>query len=290
MLLELMATLCFDPVCFDTNTQSIAAPRPIPAPFLKAGQLPFLIKLDGRWYPTVNRTPFITFGPLGVRAYAGSMTNCRRADGSAPPFQPPGFYYGPTLRALYGVTGRTKFIEADEGYVYLEVTTRHGDTVCDGETVPPIGGADLIFNATVPSTVPVTGPVTWTISGVNAGPDPATGVVVNAIISNVHSLVSASGSGWSCSSGGTASLVVSCERASAPLGALPSLTIVARHNNTGQVGFSCTARADQPDPQPLNTGAACSGVTSVGVPNPDDLFRDSFEAQTRVFSTGMEEQ
>src|SRR5206468_4174469 len=86
--------------------------------------------------------------------------------------------------------------------------------------VPP-SRADLSITKTGPTSVSASSTITYTLSVSNAGPDTASTVSVSDILPAGATLLSASGSGWSCSGATT----VTCTLPSLAVGAAPNIVI-----------------------------------------------------------------
>lgn len=114
--------------------------------------------------------------------------------------------------------------------------------------------ADLSVNKTVNNTNPTVGSeVTFTITASNIGPDPASGVIVNDILPNGYTLVSATPSigTWIAPNWNIGNLAVN---------ATATLTIVARVNATGSYANTATisGAATQFDPVTSNNTSTVS--------------------------------
>lgn len=108
--------------------------------------LVFYLKLDGRWYNVLNQDPSILFDGTGVRAPAGDLINCRRADGQAQVFSTFSFYYGPTFAPVYQVI-EVRYVQGSEpgGLYYIELVTAPRNIICDREIPDPTPASVLIY-------------------------------------------------------------------------------------------------------------------------------------------------
>lgn len=123
--------------------------EPIPAPLRKAGQLPeFFLRIDGFYYTIDLSQPAALFITLGtVAARVTSAQNCRRSDG-VPQVISAGWYafIGAGFEIVYEVEqveyrlGRTP-----SGRYVMDLRTKHGKLICDGQVDPGPSPDDLIF-------------------------------------------------------------------------------------------------------------------------------------------------
>ena len=95
-------------------------------------------------------------------------------------------------------------------------------------------------------------PITYTLSVSNAGPSTATSLSVSDVLPAGATLVSASGSGWSCS--GTAT--VTCTRASLAVGAAPAIAItIDAPASAGSAVNAASVSSAVDDPSSANNSA-----------------------------------
>ncbi len=101
--------------------------------------------------------------------------------------------------------------------------------------------------------------ITYTVGARNEGPSVATGVVVDDVLPNYLSLVSASGEGWTC----TTAIRCALDGSLAPGQSAEALTIVANILPTApsQVGNTATVSGNEPDPTPGNNSATDESST-----------------------------
>ncbi len=127
--------------------------------------------------------------------------------------------------------------------------------------------ADLsIAMGATPETVCGGLPITYTIDVANAGPSRAVSVSVVDTLPAGAVLVSAGGTGWSCS--GTA--VVTCTSAALDLGAAPTITIVANAPpGSGAIQNTATVGSTTSDVVGSNNTAQASTTVEAGVAVPE---------------------
>ena len=119
--------------------------------------------------------------------------------------------------------------------------------------------ANLGINKTVDNSTPNVGSnVTFTITVTNAGPDPATGVVVNDLLPSGYTFVSSTPSQGTYNSGTGVWNV-----GNIAIGGNATLTIIATVNATGSYTNTATVTGDQNDPNLTNN---TSSVTPTPVP------------------------
>jgi uncharacterized repeat protein (TIGR01451 family) len=123
---------------------------------------------------------------------------------------------------------------------------------------------DLSITETGPSgSVNASNQFAYTLSVSNAGPSTASAVSVSDSLPPGVTLVSASGSGWTCS--GTAT--VTCTRASLPVGAAPDIVInVTAPAQGGPISNSASVSSATSDPNTANNTSATVQVTVNGPP------------------------
>ena len=128
------------------------------------------------------------------------------------------------------------------------------------------GIADLSIDKTAPATATSGGQLTFTLAVSNAGPDPATGVVVQDILPAGVTFVSATPTQGSCS--GTTT--VTCNLGTINNGASASIALVV--NVTAAPGATivntATVDSNETDPSPANASdtATVSVAAAVGIP------------------------
>ncbi len=137
------------------------------------------------------------------------------------------------------------------------------NVVTDSDTLNPI--ADLQVTLTdSPDPVDEDANVTWTVATTNAGPSQATTLSVALPLPAGVTFVSATGTGWTCTLGGT---TVTCTRATLAPGAAPAITVVARVNVAGGT-LSTTATLTHASNEPTAADNTSTAVTTVeGVNN-----------------------
>ena len=144
------------------------------------------------------------------------------------------------------------------------------------QTTTVTGVADLAIALTeAPDPVTAGGTLTYTATVTDNGPSTASTVTVSDTLPAGSTFVSATGTGWSCTE---ASLVVTCTRAAAALGAEPPITIVATAPTAGgPITDSASVAALTPDPDTTNnatsidsnvTASSDLGVTVTASPDP----------------------
>lgn len=138
----------------------------------------------------------------------------------------------------------------------------------DTETTNVDGGVDLSITKTDnPDPVLAGNQLTYTLSVANAGPATATNLTVSDTLLSELTLVSASGTGWSCSDDAPASpTTVTCTLATLPVGAANPIVIVSTvdPSTTNGTALSNTATVtstnielnpgDESDTEPTNVG------------------------------------
>lgn len=127
-------------------------------------------------------------------------------------------------------------------------------------------GADMAMALVAsPASVPASGVVTYTATATNNGPNAAGTVSVALTLSPNLTYQSASGSGWSCSRSGQ---VVTCTRASAPLGALPAISVNAKASgaSTGTITSAATVSVGSgaTDYNPANDSTTANVTITTG--------------------------
>lgn len=123
---------------------------------------------------------------------------------------------------------------------------------------PPLPRADLVVSAQATVGSVLTGQtVTIQVASSNIGPDPATGVTLNGSFSAAFELLSASGNGWTCSTGGQQA---QCTRSAIIVGASQDLSIQARvrPGATGPANAEFSIASAVEDPVPGNNSAQVS--------------------------------
>lgn len=113
------------------------------------------VSLDGRWYATENRSPFLYIDGTGIFFPGARMQMCRRSDGQPLPFGVPAFYYGAFYYPVYQVAGFSmRPIPGQPGKRAVIVTTTPGNVICDWEVASPFpnllfangfDGSDVLF-------------------------------------------------------------------------------------------------------------------------------------------------
>jgi uncharacterized repeat protein (TIGR01451 family) len=122
--------------------------------------------------------------------------------------------------------------------------------------------ADLsVQQAPAPASPSIGDPLAFLIDVSNAGPNPASSVVVTDTLPEGAAYVSATGSGWSCA---TVARVVTCSRPTLAVGVAPTLTIATVAPLVrGPVANAVSVRSDLADPNPANDSSNL--VVSVGL-------------------------
>ena len=125
--------------------------------------------------------------------------------------------------------------------------------------------ADLsVTQSGAPASICTGQPITYTLQASNAGPSAAASVSVTDVLPAGAALVSASGTGWSCS--GTTS--VTCTRDALAVGAAPAITVaITAPTSAGTATNSVSITATTNDPSAANNSAAAS-TTVNAVPAP----------------------
>src|SRR5712691_10605044 len=123
--------------------------------------------------------------------------------------------------------------------------------------------ANLSITKTGPASVNASNQFAYTLSVSNAGPSTASAVSVSDSLPPGVTLVSTSGSGWSCS--GTAT--VTCTLASLAVGAAPTIVItVTAPAQGGQISNCASVSSATPDPNTANSTSAAVQTTVNGPP------------------------
>src|SRR5206468_2473171 len=125
--------------------------------------------------------------------------------------------------------------------------------------VPP-SRADLSITKTGPTSVSASSTITYTLSVSNAGPDTASTVSVSDVLPPGVTLISASGSGWSCGGSST----VTCILPSLASGAASSIGISVRAPVEGTTLLnSASVSSTTGDPNTANNTSATVQTTVV---------------------------
>jgi uncharacterized repeat protein (TIGR01451 family) len=123
--------------------------------------------------------------------------------------------------------------------------------------------ADLSITKSGPASVNVTSQIGYTLTVSNAGPSTASAVSVSDALPTGTTLVSASGTGWSC--GG--STTVSCTRASLAVGSAPSIVILVTAPAEGTtLSNSASVSSTTSDPNTANNTSATVQTVVKGPP------------------------
>ena len=160
---------------------------------------------------------------------------------------------------------------ADAGAIVntAAVSSSTNDPIAANNTVATTSNvfarADLsIGQSGAPAAICTDQPISYTLTVSNAGPSTATTVSVTDALPTGASLVSASGSGWTC--GGTST--VTCTRPALPVGAAPPITImIGAPGTAGTAVNGASVSSATNDPSSANN--ASSATTTVNaIPAP----------------------
>lgn len=114
-------------------------------------------------------------------------------------------------------------------------------SACTAPTsITPVSSVTVTKTAT-PNPVLAGNTITWTITATNAGPNPATNVVVSDTVPAGVTNIAASGAGWTCSVVGQA---VSCSRPTLAVGSATITVTGKAPSSTGNITNTCVASAD----------------------------------------------
>ncbi len=138
-----------------------------------------------------------------------------------------------------------------------DLQTNGGDNEDTAEADLFVDPADLAITKTLTTAAPYAAGqfISFTIVGTNNGPDPATGVVITDVPSNL-TIQSASG----------ACTALPCNVGNLPVGSTVSITVVARVNAVGDFTNTATIAGDQADTDPDNNSASASGQANDPIP------------------------
>ncbi len=120
----------------------------------------------------------------------------------------------------------------------------------DGDALPPVATADLsITKADSPDPASVGGVLTYTLTVANAGPDPATGVMVSDTLPASVTVISATPSQGTC----IAAPITTCNLGTLPFpGMAATVTIVVEPQTAGSISDTATVSSPVSDPNPAN--------------------------------------
>ncbi len=150
-------------------------------------------------------------------------------------------------------------------------TALANNTATDNTALTP--QADLAITLTdAPDPVDEDATLTYTATVTNLGPSDAGAATVTHTLPAGVTFVSATGTGWTCNQ---LAGVVTCTRASVPVGSAPAITVVVTAPGIGgTINSSATASTTTTDPVAgNNTAAASTQVTNVN--DPPDAVNDA---------------
>jgi uncharacterized repeat protein (TIGR01451 family) len=133
------------------------------------------------------------------------------------------------------------------GNVPDAVTLAPGQALTDADFGFHTPAADLRVTVDAPPTAPPGSRVPVTVTVSNRGPDPATSVTTTITVPAGTTLLSAVGSGWTCTL--TGPTAATCSRPALGAGATaPPITVTITKPTAGTVPITATTTSDLPDP------------------------------------------
>ncbi|HUL85720.1 MAG TPA: DUF11 domain-containing protein [Actinomycetota bacterium] len=237
-----------------------------PATVLSGGRVTYHVTVTNHGPGDAIGVSVVDTLPPGVTfvSASGAGWSCSHAGNVSVTCTRPSLAAGATAPLITVVVAAPAHAGAITNTAHVSAASPDTDLSNDTDSVATTvtASADLSIDKTGPATVVAGGRIVYTLSVTNHGPSRANDVSVLDTLPPGVTFVSASGAGWSCSQGGSAS--VTCTRPSLAAGATaPLITVVLTAPATASsITNSASVSASTSDPSPANDSSSIATVVS----------------------------